>query len=206
MPAQHQTEYCRVDPKTGGILEGPMALPQIWGNVNGFCHLQRKELAKYRWYPVKEDTTVVVAEYRLLFLPEKELVLKLPAGGGNYKPSTKHTIKMLYQMFGFYITLPFYSDVMGDTTYSFPNTHFEQRHRLNCIVAEADYTCMAQTLGHKEVKVTVPCDKIKRLVKDSVSEYNKQLDNLFAGLEDIHNATDAQLVAILDTNLSDYYG
>jgi hypothetical protein len=206
MPAQHQTEYCHVS-KSGEILEGPKALPQNWGSVAGFCHLKGKDLTKHNWYPVREDMMANrSSDYKLLFLPEHEVVLKVSASGGrSMRPTTQHALKQLYHMFGFFTVMPFYSEVLGEV-HKFPNTEHEQRHRQNCLLVEEDYECMAEDLDRKPVRVVVPCDQIKTLIKDAVIAHNKELGNLFTGLEDIRDATDAQLAAILDTNLADYYG
>lgn len=206
MPAQHQEEYCHVNKKTGEILKGPMALPHNWGNVSGFCHLGRKDVARHNWYPVKQDSSVKQgSQYKLLFLPEHQVVIKIPAAGAGYRPTSQYAISRLYQMFGFYSAHPFRSEILGEV-YKFPNTEHEQRHRQNCLLVEEDYVCMAEDLNRKHVRVVVPCDQIKVLIKDAVMAYNKELDNLFTGVEDIYNATDVQLAAIMDTNFADYYG
>lgn len=206
MPAQHQIEYCHVDPKTGEILKGPMALPQNWGSVAGFCHLRGKDLNKHNWYPVRQDNAVNRgAQFKLLFLPEHQLVIKTPVGGPGAQGGTRYALLQLYQMFGFFTAKPFYSDILGET-HMFPNTEHEQRHRQNCLLIDEDYICMAENLDRKQVRVVVPCDQIKVLIRDAVAAYNVELENLFTGLDDIQGATEAQLIAILDTNLADYYG
>lgn len=206
MPAQHQEEYCHVDTKTGEILEGPKALPQDWGSVSGFWHLRGKDLAKHNWYPVRRDGVVPAgSEYKAVYLPEHQLVIKLPLGQAGALGSSQYAIVQLYQMFGFFTKRPFHSEILGEV-YLFPNTEHEQRHRQNCLLVKEDYVCMAETLDRKKVRVVVPHNQIKVLIKGAVNSYNNHLERLFVGLEDIQNSTDKELVAILDTNLADYYG
>jgi len=206
MPAQHQTEYCHVNTKTGEILEGPMALPQNWGSVAGFHHLKGKDLTKHNWYPVRDDGVVREgAEFTMLFLPEHSVVLKVPLGDKVYRGGTRYATLQLYAMFEFFTVMGFYSTVLG-TAYKFPNKQCEHIHRQNCLAIEEDYTCMAETLDRECVRVTVPHNKLKSLMKDAVNSHNQQLEKLFVGLKDIQSATDAQLIALLDTNLADYYG
>jgi hypothetical protein len=205
MPAQHQIEYCRVD-KQGNIFEGPMVLPQDWGSISGFKHLRGKDLTKHGWYPLVDDGGIREgAGYNMLFLPEHGYVVKVPLGGPGFSGSKKYAMIQLYRMFAYFTTTSVYSDVLGEL-HLFPNTEHEQRHRQNCLLVEEDYVCMAENIGLEKVRVTVPHTKIKVLIRDAVVSYNKQLERLFRGMEDIQSATDAQLVAILDTNMADYYG
>lgn len=206
MPAQHQREYCHVDRKTGEILEGPRTLPQDWGSVAGFKHLKRQQLIKYDWFPVRDDGVVSEGqEYALMFLPEHLIVIKIPMGDKVYRGGQRYAVLHLYQMFEFYTVLPFYSAVLGEV-YKFPNKQCEHAHRQNCLMTGEDYSCLAETLNREWVRVTVPNKDIKVLMKDALNSHNQQLEKLFVGLEDIQSASDKELIALLDTNLSDYYG
>lgn len=206
MPAQHQDEWCHVDVRTGDILEGPMALPRIWGGVNGFNNLKAPELMRRNWFPVRDDSVVPEgAEHTFLFLPERSMVLKVPLGDKVYRGGTQYAILQLYQMFTFFTEYPFYSDVTGEM-FLFPNKACEQAQRNNCFNSGRDYTCMAQTLGRKHIRVFVPHCDIHRLMGDAAAHHDTVLEKLFRGLADIQIATDAELVALLDTNLADYYG
>jgi hypothetical protein len=199
-------EYCHVDKKTGEILEGPKALPQDWGSVAGFKHLGVVALRKFDWYPVRDDSVVPEgAEYVLLFLPEAQFVIKAPMGNKIYRGGQRYAIIHLHQMFEFYAVIPFYSDVLG-TVHKFPNKPCEQLQRQNCLAAGMDYSCLAETIDRKFLRVTVPHENIKALIKDAAGWHNQQLEKLFVGMEDIKNATNKELVAMLDTNMLDYYG
>jgi hypothetical protein len=206
MPAQHQKEYCHVDTKTGEILEGPMALPQNWGSVTGFKHLKGKDLIKYDWYQVRDDSVVRPGgEYALMFLPEHKIVIKVPMGHKTYRGGQRYAILQLREIFGFYTMDSFYSPVAGPV-YKFPNKQCEQVQRQNCLVTGQDYSCLAETLDGKWERVTVPNAAIKLLIEDAVSIHNQLLEKLLAGVEDVKGATDAEVIALLDTNFIDYYG
>lgn len=41
--------YVRLE--SGVIVEGPMALPENWGNISGFKYLTNEQLAEKGWYP-----------------------------------------------------------------------------------------------------------------------------------------------------------
>jgi hypothetical protein len=206
MPAQHQIEYCHVNTKTGEILEGPMALPQNWGSVAGFKHLKRTELMKYDWYKVRDDNVVRTGqECVLMFLPEHRIVIKVPMGHPTYRGGQRYAVLQLYEMFGFYVQQSFYSPVMGEV-YKFPNKQCEHVHRQNCLATGQDYSCLAETLDGKWARVTVPNASIKLLIEDAVSIHNQFLEKMLAGVEDVKGATDAEVVALLDTNFIDYYG
>lgn len=205
MPAQHQTEYCHVNVKTGEILEGPMALPQNWGNVAGFNNLKPKSLIKYDWYPVRDDGVVREGgEYVLMYLPEHRCVIKAPMGSKVYRGGQRYAVLHLYQMFEFFTVRPFYSPVLGEV-YRFPNRQCEHLQRLNCLATKQDYTCLAENMDEEWVEVTVPHKDIDSLMKDAVNSHNQYLNKMFLGLEDVKQASDAELIALVDTNMSDYY-
>lgn len=206
MPAQHQIEYCHVDTKTGEILEGPMALPQNWGSVAGFCNLRGKDLVKYNWYPVRDDGVVATGEeYVLMFLQEHGVVIKAPIGNRIFRGGQRYAIIQLYKMFEFFTTLAFFSPVLGKV-YKFPNAPCEHVHRQNCLMAKEDYSCLAETQDRKWVRVTVPHKDIPSLMKDAVAVHNQQLEKMDAAIEDVKSCSQAELLALLDTNFADYYG
>lgn len=183
-----------------------MALPQNWGSVAGFNHLKGSDLTKHNWYPVRDDGVVRAdGEYTFMFLPEHAVVLKVPLGDKVYRGGTRYAVLQLYATFEFFTIMPFFSMVQGEA-YKFPNKQAEHLHRQNCLAVGEDYSCMAETLDRRWVRVTVPWKDIPVLIRDAVKSHNQQLEKLFVGLEDIKGATDAELIALLDTNLADYYG
>lgn len=183
-----------------------MALPQDWGSVAGFKHLKDKTLAKYHWYPVRDDSIVGEGDkYTMMFLPEHGIVIKTPADTETYRGGQTYAITQLYRMFEFFTTLAFYSTVLGEV-YKFPNAACEHVHRQNCLMSGEDYSCLAEGPHKKFERVTVPHQRIKSLIEDAASIHNQQLEKLLAGVDDITHASDAELQALMDTNFADYYG
>lgn len=196
-----QLEYCRVSVATGDILEGPIPLPKDLGSVRGFCNLPPKELRRYGWFPV--DIANVPKPYGLMFLPELGKVVKThqrgPMGGRK-----EFAIIALRQKAQLLFEEPFYSDVLGRIL-RFPNTSSDQLHRLNCLQVGADYSCSAWSTERRFELATVPCDQINGLIKDSVAVHNKNLASVAAAYKGIGEASDREIVALIDTRFVDYF-
>ncbi len=207
MPAQHQDEYCHVNPKTGEILEGPMALPQNWGSVSGFCHLKDNALRKHNWFAVADDGVVRPGEpYEAVFLPERQLVVKVKSHGTAGHGRRQYALLHLYTIFAGAAGLPFACETPAGV-FMFKNSPVERAQMQSCLLLKRDYTCMAQRLSNKQLeKVIVEYHDVQTLLEASADAYEAQADKMLAAMDDINSSTEEQIVAILDTNLADYYG
>lgn len=201
MANSDELEYCRVDVKTGDILEGPMPLPQNWGSVVGFNNLSPAAVRRYGWFPVSLNT--VPRPYGLMFLPERGIIMKVPHKG-VIAGRMQYAAAVMHQLADTYAQRPFYSDVMGDR-YRFSNSYISQIHRLNCLQVKCHCKCQAENSdGHFEM-ISVPYQVIHRLIEDSTTAYGRVFDRLQVGLEGIATSTDKEIAALIDTQFVDYF-
>lgn len=197
-----QQEYCRVDVKTGEILDGPRTLPQNWGNVVGFKHLSAKDVRRYGWFPI-DSATSIPGSYGLLFLPERGIILKVP-NKGVVAGKTQYAMANAKQLAYRYAERDFASGVMGETMF-FSNTFLDQAHRSNCLAAKMDCRCNARFVDNVYSYVTVPWQVLPRLIEDSVHAYDHVMMKLRDCLNGISTATDQQIAAMIDTAFVDYF-
>lgn len=197
--------FCRVDKKTGEILEGPRALPQNWGNVTGFNNLRASDVKKYGWYEVHNQSSksdLGIINFSYIFLPEKEIVLAVP----NAKIGlTRYAFDMLQQLYHMRRTKSFYSDVMGLIN-EFPNTPMDQLQRLNCMAIGDDYSCIVVNKDGLYEKVTVSHQVLEKLLWDARYTQNEELAKFEEGIRRIREAkNDDELKVLIDTNFVDIY-
>jgi len=195
-------QYCRVDTKTGKILDGPRTLPHNWGNVVGFHHLGPKDVARYGWFPVDIETRVG-APFGLLFLPERGIIAKVPQRG-PVAGQAQYAIGLLRDMARRFAERDFASSVCGEPLF-FSNHYLEQIHRLNCLETKQHCRCIARTPDKQHISVEIPYQDIYKLINDSMAAYEHVMDKMMVGLNDIANGSDREIAIAIDTGFIDYF-
>lgn len=202
----HNQRFCRVDKQTLEVVEGPVPLPQNWGNVTGFNRLQAKDVKKWGWYPLADYSAVSPEEtdFSLVFLPEKELVVKVHSQSGG-KGLKDHAIAVLLARTKYAIGgTQLRSTALGPVM-EFPNDPEENSYRLFCLLLGADYECIAKDADGNHQFVVVPHAKLDGLVRDIHSQSQQMRQKLRKGFEVIEKETPAGLRALLDTDLEELY-
>jgi hypothetical protein len=194
--------YCRVDPKTGDILDGPRTLPHSWGNVVGFHNLQPKDVRRYNWFPVDMATTVPTP-YGYMFLPERSVVIKVHHGG-HIAGKRQYAMGQLRAFAKMFAERDFSSAVMGEVMF-FSNSHLDQIHRLNCHALQQNCVSTARTIEGVYISVTIPYEGLPRLIEDSVMAYNFVMRKVEEGLKAISNASDLEVAAMIDSGFVDFF-
>lgn len=180
-------------------------MPQKWGNVSGFHNLRLPEIKKYNWYPVA-DYSITKSddeEYALVFLPEKEIVIKTGSQGERslreYATNVLKT-RLQYKLYATYIRVKVKGEVYG-----FPNELVDQLDRLTCLQLGKEYVCTARNAFNRMELITVSPEELRDILDTADEKYKTLMINFHTSLQKLQDADHNTLRVFIDTDFVDLY-
>lgn len=178
-------------------------MPHNWGNISGFNNLPPKEAKKYGWYPMAQYTLNHGTTYSLVFLPEKETVVRVHEV--THRGLRDLAIATLSAQFNYRTAQREVPLRVYGKRYMFPNGMSDQMNRVMCALLEAPYECIAKNDDGIFETIVVSAEEVPALIKQILGVYSEELASMKSGLERIYGESEEGLRALLDTDLSEFY-